>query len=153
DVEAVAPPQKPQFDYARRRCDDPTTLTHEINRRPHPPSSGAEIIHHHNPPARGGRIFPDFDRVPPIFDIVGEAYGASGEFALVANHCKSAAEFVGEGGSNQKAAGFDADKQIGLLGTQRLSETVDCRLPSAWMSEQRGDVVEQNARLGEIRYR
>jgi hypothetical protein len=72
---------------------------------------------------------------------------------LLANHRKTAAELIRQGSSDEKASGFDADQQVWLVGSERLGEAVNGGLPSLGMGEQGGNVVEEDTRLWEIRYR
>src|SRR5205085_10253490 len=59
---------------------------------------------------------------------------------------------VRQGRAKNKSAGFDAQHQIDFLLQIMLRERIDQRSESQLVLQQRGDVVEQNPRLGKIRH-
>ena len=79
--------------------------------------------------------------------------GAAGQLALFAHHRKAAADRVGKGRGDEKAARFDADEQVGLVRADDRGELFDGGLPRPRMREQRRNVVKQDARFREIRDR
>src|SRR5207244_309335 len=76
--------------------------------------------------------------------------GLPGQFAFLAHHRKAAAERVGERRGDKKAARFDTDQQVGPVRPHRLGKPLDRGMPSLGVSEQRRNVVKQDAGLGEI---
>src|SRR6185312_9029954 len=53
----------------------------------------------------------------------------------------------------EEAPRFDADEELRTVGFEGVIESPHRRLPSPGMREERRDVVEQDAGLGEIRHR
>src|SRR5262245_12765621 len=86
----------------------------------------------------------DLEAVGAVLELVGAANGARRQLAGLSHRRESGADAIGDHRSKNEAAALDADDEIDALILERQRETVDGRVKTIRILEERGDVVEEN---------
>ena len=86
----------------------------------------------------------------PYSSCVLLAHDRPGQLAGLAHRHERRPEVVGDGGGEDEAAGLDADDAVDLDVAEAVGELVDGPAEGAGVAEQRGDVPERDAGLGEV---
>ena len=135
------------------RGDDAAAPADQIDCRMHGAAGRQQIVEHDDALAVGDRILLNLDRVAAVFEVIGEAHGRARQFSLLADHRKAAAELVGDGCGDEKAARFDPDQQVGPVRPQRLGQARHRHPPCLRVREQGRDVVKEDPGFWKIGYR
>src|SRR5438093_7583322 len=96
------------------------------------------------------RIAVNFERVLAIFQVVAITLDLRGKLLRLAHRDETCAEMVGQGWCEDEATGLHSDNGINLSAAEVVGDPVNHGAQSTRVLEQRGDVVEENARIGEI---
>lgn len=113
-------------------------------------TGGEEVIDEEDLFAGEDGVLVDFDLGFAVFEGVGEAAGAPGEFAAFADGDEAGVEAVGDGGGEDEAAGVDADDFVDFRGAGGFAEEADGFAEEVGVGEDGGDVAEEDAGFGEI---
>src|SRR5262245_40395501 len=97
------------------------------------------------------RVLVNLERVTAVFQIVGYAGSFCGELTRLAHGRESCIQAVGQCGTEYESAGLDAEHQVDFFFKVVFGERVDQRGEAELVFEQRGNVIEEDPRLGEIR--
>ena len=85
-----------------------------------------------------------------VLQVVADAGGWRGELLGLAHGDEAGVEAVGQRGAEDEAARLDAEDQVDLLADVVLRQRVDELREAGLVLQQRGDVVEEDAGLGEV---
>src|SRR5208282_262858 len=92
-------------------------------------------------------IFVDFERVCAVLQVIGYFCGLGGKLFRLANRDESRVEAIGESGSQNKSAGFDANDQVDFVAVVMRAKLVDQGTKTGLVLQQCGEIVEQDPRL------
>lgn len=92
----------------------------------------------------------DFEGGGAVFEVVGGFDGLVGEFSFFTNGNEGNAEEGGDGGAEDEAPGFDGGDGGEVVVAMALGEEGEGALKEFGIFEDRGDVFEQDPRLGEV---
>gem|GEM_PF-123761 len=109
-----------------------------------------QIVSNHDPGAGVNGVLVNLKRVHAVLELVADAFGGGGQLVGLADRDESRANVIGERGGENEAARFDAQNIIRLQRGDLLGQPVDHLPESGPVFQQRGDVVEKNARLRKI---
>ena len=97
------------------------------------------------------RVAVHLEAVGAVFEVVGDADRSCRQLAELAHRHEAGADAVGDRRAEDEAAALDADDEVDALAAYGVGQRVDRQLEALGVPQQRGDVVEQDARLGEVR--
>src|SRR5437899_12989110 len=92
----------------------------------------------------------DFKCAGSVFQGVIVFGGGSREFARLTDRNETSVETIGQRGTEDETASFDAEYEINIFQKVELGESVDQCGEADFVLEQSGDVVEQDAFFGEV---
>jgi len=150
-VEASAPVKEEQLDHEHAGDRIPADLADEFEARLHGPARGKQVVDHQHALSRRHGVGVHLDGVGPVLELIGLRGRLRGQLARLADGDEPLPEGVGEGGAEDEAPGLDAADHVVGRGSHQARESVDGGLQSLRALEQRRDVLEQDARLGEVR--
>ena len=151
-LEAVAAFEKVEFHGEGKAGDLSAELLDEFHGRFHGAAGGEEVVDEHDSLAGLDGVLVDFQRVGTVLQVVSHAGDGRRELAGLADRDEAGVEPVGESGAKDEAASLDAEDEVDLLFDVVSSESVNEFGEAGLVFEQRGDVVEEDARLGKIGY-
>ena len=114
------------------------------------PAGGQDIVDDQHILAGRDGVLVDLQYVGPIFERVFDALTLGRKLFLLANRDKAIAQGIGDGGSDDEAARFNAEDQVDWAGGVALSQAIDDPLEPGRVFQQGGDVVEIDAWLREV---
>ena len=148
--EAFAAAEEVEFDGEGEAGDFAAELFDELDGGFHGAAGGEQVVDEQDALAGLDGVEVDFERVGAVFEIVGDAGYRCGQLARLADGDEAGIEAVGERGAEDESAGFDAEDEVDLAFKIVGGERVDEHGEAGAVFEQRGDVVEEDARLGEV---
>jgi len=151
-LEAIATFEEIEFHGEREAGNFSAELLHEFYGCFHGAAGGEEVVDEDDALAGLNCVIVNLEGVGAIFEVVGDTGDGSGELARLAHGDESGVEAVGEGGAEDESAGLDAEDQVDLLFDVVRSEGVNELGEAGLVFQKRGDVVEEDAGLGEVRY-
>ena len=92
-----------------------------------------------------------FQPVGAIFQHIVDAHGPAGQLPRLAHRHEALAQGGGQRRAQDEAARLDADDQVGIERPCHASQPLDQFGEARTVRQQRGDVAELDAGLGEIR--
>jgi hypothetical protein len=148
--EAVAAFEEVEFDGEGEAGDLAAQLLDELYRCFHGAAGGEEIVDEDDALAGLDGIHMDLEGVGTVLEVVGDSGHWGGKLARLAHRNEAGIEAVREGGAEDESARLDAQHEVDFLldvvGGQSVNELGEAGL----VFEQGGDVVEENAGLGEV---
>jgi len=123
---------------------------YELHRRLHRAAGGEEVVDDEDALAGLDGVEMDFEGVGAVLEVVADFGRGGGEFFGLADRDEAGVEAVGERGAEDEAAGFDAEDHVDVFADVVRGEGVDELGEAGFILEQRGDVVEEDAGLGEV---
>ena len=117
----------------------------------HGAAGGQQVVQQHHALAGLHRIGLHLDPVGAVFQRVVQPDGRARQLARLAQHDEAEAEFQRQRRGDQEAAALDAGQHVGLVRADDVGQARHRRAPGRAVPQQGGDVVEQDARLREIR--
>lgn len=118
----------------------------------HGAAGGKQVIYQQDALAGLNGIAVDLEGVGAVFEIVSDPGYRRGQLARFAHWNKTGVEAVGKRGAEDESARFDAEDEVDLALEVMRGEGVDKLGEAGRIFEQRSDVVEENAGLGEVRH-
>ncbi len=112
---------------------------------------GEKVIYDHNAIARLQGILVHFDFRLPVFEVVGLADRFVGEFPFFADRDEGQAQLLGEDRPEEEAARFDARDFCRFCFLRFFHEKLHGGAEECRVAQDRGDIFEDNPRLGKIR--
>src|SRR5512135_1801596 len=94
----------------------------------------------------------DFQRVSAVFEFIAFLESFSGKLARFSDQHDSGAELVGKRRADDKTPCLDTDYLVDLFTNITVGHEIDHPLVRSRIRQERRDVLEDNAFLGEIRY-
>ena len=88
--------------------------------------------------------------VGAVLEVVADARGFGGQLLGLAHGDEAGVQAVGERGAEDEAAGLDAEDEVDVLADVVRGQRVDELREAGLVLQQRGDVVEEDAGLGEV---
>src|SRR5690554_1069065 len=129
------------------------------------PSVGGELVGSHGRAARRNDVVVDehaiaategvdvhFDRVGAVFECVLRTHRLVGKFALFADRYETGLQASSEQAPEDKSTGLDTDYLRDAASKKGLGEGFDRLLQKAIIGQHRGDVLELDAGLREVRH-
>src|SRR5262245_59228437 len=114
-------------------------------------AGGQQVVYdNHLLPGLDG-IFMDLQRIQAVFQLIAPLDSLRRKFAGFADRNKAGVQTVGQSRTKDETARFDGQDRIDLGVEVMLGKRVDERGKAHLVLEQGGDVVEQDAFLGEVR--
>lgn len=92
----------------------------------------------------------DFDGVFAVFEGVGHGVDGPGEFAFFTDGDEAGVEDLGDSGGEDEAAGVDADDFVDFFALGGIGKELKGGFEEGGVSEDGGDVLEEDSGLGEI---
>ena len=127
----------------------PTCSTSRGSRR-RGAAGGEQVVDDQHALARLDGILVDLQAIGAIFQLVAHAHAFGGKLLRLAHGHESRAQGISQRRRENEAARFDAQHLIdGSVLIMRL-QPVDHAAESVFVLQQRGDVVEENARFGKV---
>lgn len=148
----VAPLQAFELDEKIQTDDLAAKLSYEMDRRFRRTAGGQQVIDDKHPLADLHGISVDSKRVRPVFETVLDFKTIGRQLAGFPNRYKPGVQPGRQDARENEAAGFDPDDFADTSIPITLGEFVGQAAQRDGLFEQGGDVVEQNAGLGEIRH-
>src|SRR6185312_15264242 len=109
-----------------------------------------QVINHNNALARADSVLMDLERINAVFELVIPLDGVRRELAGLADGHESGVQAIGERGTKDEATGLDSQDQVDFRAEIVFGQSINQRREADVVFEKRGDVVEQNAFLGEV---
>src|SRR6185437_13001478 len=94
----------------------------------------------------------DFERVRTVFEVIAHARGLRGQLLRLAHWNEAGVQAISQRRPEDKAARLNAEDQVDVLLNVVRGQRVDQLRKTGLVLQQRGDVVEQDARLGKVRH-
>src|SRR5260370_991048 len=101
--------------------------------------------------AAADRVFVNLEAVGAVLELIADAYAVRWQLLRFTHRNETRIQRVGQGRREDKSARFDTDNHVDAGVLVMLLEPVDGVMKAPVVLEQRGDVIEQDSRLGEIR--
>ena len=139
-----------QLDHEAEAHDHAAGLLHHSRGGGGGAAGGEQVVHDEDAMAVADGVLVHLQGVGAVLQIVGDADAFGGQLLRLAHRHEAGAERVGERRGEDEAAGFDAEDDIDLRIAVVVLQAVDDAAKSVRVLEQRGDVVEENAGLGEV---
>ena len=149
--EAVAAFEEVEFDGESQAGDISAELLDELDGGFHGAAGGEQVVDEDDALAGLDGVEVNLEYVGAVFEIVCDARDGRGEFSGLSDGNKTCIETVGEGGAEDEAARFNAEDEIDLVLDVMCGEHVNELGEAGLVFEDRGDVVEEDAGLGEVR--
>src|SRR5215469_3674145 len=92
-------------------------------------------------------VLMDFKLVCSVLKLIGDLLGLPRQLVGLAYRHETCAETIRKGGSENKSARFDASYDIDVLASELVAESFNQRMKTFFVLQERGQVVEQYARL------
>src|SRR5207247_5706143 len=97
------------------------------------------------------RVLVNLEAVGAVLERIAHAHALGWQLLRFTHRNKTCAQRVGQGRREDKTARFNADNHVNAGILVMLLEPVDGVMKALAVLQQRGDVIEQDSRLGEIR--
>lgn len=150
--QALAPLQEIELDHNRAGNRDSAHLANEFERSFHRSPGRKQIVNNQHSRAFFGRIDVDLDRVRSVFQFVRLRRRLPGQLARLANRDEALADVVRKGGAEDEPARFDAANDVVALGVDQGGQPFNRATQPFRVLQEGRDVLEKDARLGEVRY-
>ena len=131
-------------------CNFSAKLLYELDGGVHGAAGGQEVVYEEDPLAGLDGVFVDFEGVGAVFEVVALRDDLGGELFGLADGDEAGVEAVGDGGGEDEAAGLGAEDDVDVLPDVVPGEGVNHPRETGAVLEQGGDVVEEDAGLGEV---
>src|SRR5919109_632055 len=92
-----------------------------------------------------------FERVGAVFELVALLVSLRRQLPRLADRNEAGTQAMRDRGAEDEAAALDSDDGVDAVVFEPRRHHLDRRLESFTMPQQRGDVIEENARLRKIR--
>ena len=155
DIEAgefFAAVEEGEFDGEGAAFDGAAELLDEFGGGGSGAAGGEQVVANDDALAGFDGVFVDFEGVGAVFQSIGDAGGFGGEFFRFANGYETGVETIGQSGSEDEAAGFDASYNIDGVTGVVIAKPVDQRVETLLVLQQGGQVVKKNARFRVVRH-
>jgi hypothetical protein len=151
-LEAISAFEEVEF-YGEGEAGDFTAeLLDELYGGLHGAAGGEEVVDEDDALAGLDGVHVDLQGVGAVLEVVGDAGDGGGELARLAHGDEAGVEAVGEGGSEDEAAGLNAEDEVDVFFDVIRGERIDEFGEAGLIFEKRGDVIEEDAGLGEVGY-
>src|SRR3954454_767050 len=154
EVEAlhlVAAVQELKLDQGGDPADLPADPLHQAGARLGGPAGREDVVDDEHSLARLDGVTMDLERRGPVLEGVGLLEGFVRELSFLADGDDARAEVIGDRGPEDEPAGLDPDHLVDVAAPEVDDDQVDDRRERDRVREHRRDVLEDDARLGEIR--
>src|SRR6266702_3981820 len=126
-------------------------LPHQLHRRLHRPAGGEQVVDDDHALPRLDRVEVNLQRVGAVLQVVADARGLRRQLLGLAYRHEARVQPVRQRRAEDEPARLDTEHQVDLLADVVRRQRVGQLCEALLVLQQRGDVVEQNARLGKIR--
>jgi len=150
--EAVAAFEEVEFDGEGEAGDFSAELLDQLDGGFHGAAGGEQVVYEDDALAGCDGVEVNLKGIGTVLKVISDAGHGSGELARLAHGHKAGVEAVGQGGSEDEAAGLDAKDQVNVVRDIVRRQGVNELGEASLVLEQGGDVVEQDAGLGEVGY-
>ncbi len=114
------------------------------------PAGGEDVVDEEDPLTGANGVNVQGQGVGTVLEAVALLEGLERELSLFADGHDARPEPEGDGGSEEETTGVDAGDHVDLAGLPGSDEEIDASGEEAWIREEGGDVLELDARLGEV---
>ena len=128
-----------------------TELSNELHGGRRGTTRGEHVVDNEDPLPARHRVLVNLEGVRAVLEVVGFLNRFRRQFAGFPDRNEPGPDLLRDSRSENEAAAFDADDRIDSLSNVRCRQQIDGRLEAKRIAQQRGDVVEEDAGLGEIR--
>src|SRR6185503_854453 len=142
--------QRDQLDEEGEGVHFPTEAGHQLGGRARGAARGQQVVDDQHPLPLLHRIVVNLERIGAVLEGIGRGDALRRQLARLAHGREPRADAIGDGGAEDEPAALDADDEIDPLVPEREREAVDGGAEAGRVLHQRGDVVEEDAGLGEI---
>ena len=125
---------------------------HQLERRPGGAARGEKVVRQQDALARVDRVLVHLQRGGAVFQRILHAAGPPWELALLPGGNKAAAQPRRQHGPEDEPARVDAHDLVHLLALGRFRHAVDRQGQEGGIRQHRGDVLEEDAGLREVRH-
>lgn len=122
----------------------------EFAGRAHGASGGHEVVDEEDALADAESIGMYFESVRAVFECVVDAVDGAWEFAGFSDGDETGRESLGDGDAEDEAAAFGTDDEVDSLASVWVGHEFDGECERSGIGEQRREVLEDDAGLGEV---
>ena len=139
-----------QLDHEREARDLAPQPPDELDRAHHRPAGREQVVDDEDPLSGLDRVGVDLEGRRAVLELVLDLDRLRRQLAELAHRHEAGAELVGQRRAEDEAARLHADHEVDLRAADLLGHAVDHLAERVRLLEERGDVVEADARLREV---